>query len=231
MTISADIQKLAPGTIIEVFELDLTSIGGTYFRFHAGKNNLIQDITWQGLVYSAFPVQVSGFEMSGSGTEARPTISVANVTGIVSAALRDFNDLVGAKVTRKRTLSKYLDAVNFPGGVNPSADPQQQFNDEVWFIDRKATENKMMVSFELASPWSVQGVKLPRGQCVANICRWKYRSAECSYAGGPVADASDNPTTILANDSCGKFVRSCKLRFGAYEPLPFGSFPATGLVR
>lgn len=231
MPIQTDIQKLAPGSIVSFFELDLTSLGGTYFRFHAGKNSLGSDVTWQGVVYSAFPVDAQGFETSGNGKFPRPTIAVANVTGIVSAALRDFNDLVGAKVTRKRTLTKYLDAVNFPGGVNLTADPNQHFTDEVYFIDRKASENKLTVTFELASPWDVQGVKLPRRQVIANTCPWRYRSAECSYAGVPVADANDAATNILANDVCGKRLSSCKLRFGTYASLPYGGFPATGLIR
>lgn len=231
MTIAADIQKLEPGTIVELFDLDLTGIGSAaHFRFHAGKNGLINNIVWQGIEYSAFPVEADGFELTGNGQMPRPRISVANVTGIVSAALRDFNDLVGAKVTRKRTLSKYLDAVNFPGGVNPTADPGQEFADEVFFIDRKASENKITVTFELASPWDVQGVKLPRRQCIANTCTWKYRSAECGYAGGPVADKNDNPTANSNLDACGKRLTSCRLRFGTYAELPFGAFPATGLL-
>lgn len=231
MTIQQDIQKLEPGSIIELFELDLTSIGGDYFRFHAGKNKLISNVTWQGLVYSAFPVNADGFELTGNDKLPRPTIAVANVTGIVSAALRDFNDLLGAKVTRKRTLTKYLDAVNFPGSVNPTADPDQHFADEIWYIDRKASENKMVVSFELATPWDVQGSKLPRRQVIANTCTWRYRSAECSFAGGAVADINDVPTTNINLDVCGKRLTSCKLRFGEFAELPYGGFPATGLIR
>ncbi|TCS68254.1 hypothetical protein EDC61_1305, partial [Sulfuritortus calidifontis] len=30
---------------------------------------------------------------------------------------------------------------------------------------------------------------------------------------------------------CGKRLASCKLRFGPYAELPFGGFPAVGLLR
>jgi lambda family phage minor tail protein L len=157
-------------------------------------------------------------------------VRVANITGLVSALARDYNDLVGATLTRKRTFLRYLDAVNFAAG-NPSADPAQAFADEVWFVDRKASENRVLVEFELAASFDLAGVKLPRRQVVQNVCAWRYRSAECSYAGGAVADLNDNPTTDLAADQCGKRLASCKQRFGIYAVLPFGGFPSCGLIR
>ena len=41
-------------------------------------------------------------------------------------------------------------------------------------------------------------------------------------------DVNDNVESSLANDRCGKRVSSCKLRFGANNALPFGSFPSAG---
>jgi lambda family phage minor tail protein L len=72
---------------------------------------------------------------------------------------------------------------------------------------------------------------LPRRQVVQNVCAWRYRSAECGYTGGAVADINDQPTTDPARDQCGKRLASCKLRFGQYAELPFGGFPAAGLIR
>lgn len=231
MTIVSDIQGLTPGAVIDLFEIDLTSLGGAVMRFHPGKNNMIADIIWNGQTYIAFPIQADGFEATGNGKMPRPTIKVANVTGLISAAIRDFDDLIGCQVTRRRTLGEYLDAVNFPGGVNPSADPTQEFPKQVWFVDRKSTESKMVVEFELAASWDVQGVLLPRRQAIANTCGWKYRSADCGYTGGAVADITDTPTANLAQDVCGKRLTSCKLRFGEFAVLPFGAFPSVGLIR
>ena len=156
---------------------------------------------------------------------------MANVTGIISVLARTYQDLVGCKLTRRRTMAKYLDAVNFPGGVNPSADPTAALPDDVYFIDRKASENKVLVEFELAAAFDVAGVQIPRRYVVQNVCPWAYRSGECGYAGTAYFSAADLPVGSLADDSCGKRLSSCKARFGAYAELPFGGFPSAGLTR
>ncbi|UCV26805.1 phage minor tail protein L [Ferribacterium limneticum] len=230
MSITSDVQLLAPGALVDLFEVDLTGIGGGTLFIHPGRNSVNTDIVWNGRTYTAFPVKAEGFEATGNGRMPRPTVRVANVTGLISSLLKDFDDLIGCKITRRRTFAKYLDAVNFPGGVNPTANPLQEFPKEVWYIDRKATETKMMVEFELAASWDVQGVLLPRRQCIANTCTWRYRGPDCGYTGGPVADGRDNPTSEAGLDSCGKRLSSCKLRFGSYAVLPFGAFIAVGII-
>jgi lambda family phage minor tail protein L len=47
---------------------------------------------------------------------------VGNVDGSITALCLSYQDLVGAVLTRHRTLGKYLDAANF-GGTNATADP------------------------------------------------------------------------------------------------------------
>jgi lambda family phage minor tail protein L len=231
MSIASDIQSLDPGAVVDLFEVDLSTVGGGIMYFHPGKSGLIADVVWNGHTYQAFPIQATGFQATGQGKMPRPTIQVANVTGLISTLLRDFDDLIGCKITRRRTMAKYLDAVNFPGGVNPSADHTQEFPPEVWFVDRKSSETKMVVEFELAASWDVQGVLLPRRQAIANTCNWRYRSTDCSYTGGAVADGNDVAATVLANDVCGKRLTSCKLRFGPHAVLPFGAFPSVGTIR
>ena len=229
--IKTDIQKLAPGAIVELFELDLTPFGGDVLRFHAGTNGLIQNVTWQGSVYTAFPVQATGFEFNGQGQAARPRLVVANVVGAITALVLQYQDIVGAKVTRRRTLAKYLDAVNFPGGTNPSADPTAEFPLDVFYVDRKSAETNEIVEFELAPAMDLTGVMLPRRQIIQNICPWGYRSSECGYTGTAYFNANDQSVTTLAQDVCGKRLSSCKLRFGQFGELPYGGFPAAGLLR
>jgi lambda family phage minor tail protein L len=230
MSIQSDIQKPAPGAIVELYVLDATSAGDDIYRFHSGLNELGANVVWQGVSYVAAPVKMEGFELRGSGTAPRPKLSVANIAGVLGAAVRASDDLVGAKVTRKRTFARYLDAVNFAAG-NPIADPNVHFNDDVYYIDRKSSENRVMIEWELVSALDLVGTKLPRRQIIANICSSRYRSAECSYTGGAVADITDVATGSLALDQCGKKLNSCKLRFGANAVLPYGAFPAAGLVR
>lgn len=230
MTIAEDIQKLSPGTIVVMYVLDTTSLGGSVYRFHAGTNELRNSLVWQGNTYSPMPIEASGFEANTQGQLPRPIVKVANITGVLGALVNSLDDLIGCKVTRKRTMSHYLDAVNFTGGLNPTADPNQYYPDEVWFINRKTAENKIFIEFELSSALDVQGIKIPRRQVIQNTCAWKYRSAECSYAGGAVADINDVATSVLANDVCSKRIVGCKLRFGQYATLPYGAWPGAGLL-
>lgn len=229
--ITSEIQKLEPSAIVELFILDASAFGGDVLRFHAGTNGLRQNIVWQGETYTAFPVQASGFDYSGNGQLPRPKLQVANVTGAISLLVLTYDDLLGAKITRKRTLAKYLDGANFTGGTNPTADPTAEFAEDIFLIDRKATETRDYVEFELAAAFDVSGVQLPRRQIIQNVCVWRYRGTECGYTGTTYFDANDASVPSAGQDVCGKRLSSCKVRFGANNPLPFGSFPSAGLTR
>jgi lambda family phage minor tail protein L len=229
--IQADIQQAFAGVIVELFEIDLNSIGiDEHYYFHNGVNELGTDVVFNGIVYTRLPLEAEGFERSGTGQQARPTLRIANIDGLLGALVRSNQDLIKAKLIRRRTFLKYLDAENFSGGVNPTADPNAALDDETYFIDRKATENKLIIEFELVSALDLEGQFLPKRMCVRSNCTWKYRSAECGYAGGPVATKSDEPTSDPLLDDCGKRLDSCRLRFGNGE-LPIGIFPAIALIR
>ena len=227
---TSEIQKLNPSALVELFILDATALGGDVHYFHAGTNQLGNDVVWQGVTYVRYPVEADGFEMRGTGTAPRPNLRASNMGGVLGAEVRAFDDLLGAKVTRKRTFARYLDAVNFPGG-NPTADPNVALNDEVYYVDRKSAEDPAGIEWELSGALDLVGVKLPRRQIIANVCPWKYRGGECNYTGGAVADAYDTPTSDITKDACGKRLTSCKLRFGANNTLRFGGFPAAALIR
>lgn len=231
MTIQQDIANLAPGRIIELFELDATAIGGTLSRLVNGTNELKSSVVWQGNTYTPFPIEASGYEFVGRGQLPRPKVRVANALGTISALVLAYQDLIGAKFTRKRTLVKYLDAVNFAGGVNPTADPDSYLTDDIYFIDRKAEENRVYVEFELTAAFDVTGVQLPRRYVVQNVCPWRYRGSECGYTGTAYFSVLDLPVATLPEDVCGKRLKSCKARFGEFAELPFGGFPAAGLIR
>lgn len=232
-SIYADLSALAPDAIIELFELhyDNTLHGSNdILRWHAGSNaNVTGNIVWNGNDYVRLPVNAEGFEYTNTGTLPRPTLSVANSDGAITALLLGVNlttpgnDLTGAKVKRIRTLKKFLDGES-------AADPYATFPVEEWFIDRKATESRDVVSFELASKLDLSNKELPNRQVVANICQWQYRSSECSYTGSNYFDVNDNSVGSLAQDACGKRLSSCKKRFGENGELPFGSFPGAGLL-
>lgn len=228
----SELHNLEPSAIIELYELDLTSFpGGQILRFHAGTNELRQDLFWAGNTYYRYNIEISGISQSSSGAFPRPSIKVANIMGEISILLMQYGDLIGAKLTRIRTLKKYIDAINFVSGVNPSADPNAKLAYDVFYIERKVNESFDIVEFECVSPLDLSGLKLPRRQIIQNSCPFKYKSSDCGYAGAAMFDKIDMPTADPLKDSCGKKLKSCKLRFGENAELPFGGFPGAGLIR
>lgn len=255
--IAGDFQRPDPSAIIELFELQLyTAIHGVddIYRFHAGTSLVNNgEVVWQGNSYLRLPVEADGFEYSGQGTLPRPKIRCSNINGTITAILLSLpSGLEGAKVTRVRTLAKYLDAANYPvsGDVvlaedldkllleddgkilieplNATEDSSAEFPREIYYVDRKSAENRDVVELELASAFDIAGVRIPKRQCISNICQWVYRSPECSYAGTNYWDADGNVVGSIGLDVCGKRLESCKLRFGQNNELPFGSFPGIG---
>jgi lambda family phage minor tail protein L len=229
-----ELSVLGPNAIIELFELELDNTlhgASTIYYWHNGVNAAVTgNIIFDGNTYVRLPVEATGFDYTSSGSLPRPTLRISNLFSDMTALLllvnatTPGNDLGGAIVRRIRTLKKFLD-----GEAN--ADPNARFPTEIWYVDRKSNENRDLVEFELASKFDLAGVMLPQRQVIANVCQWKYRSAECGYTGSNYWNANDQVVGTLAQDACGKRVDSCKLRFGATAELPFGSFPGAGLVQ
>lgn len=222
ITVVRDIQKLDPGARIELFDLDATVLGGGSIYFHAGTTADRQPLVWKGNTYNPWPIEVNGYEINGRGQLPTPKMRVANIGGVVTALALAYDDLVGATVIRRRTLAKYLDGA-------PGADPTAELPLDVYYVERKISETRLMVEFELASALDVEGVQLPRRQVIANMCSWEYRGPDCGFTGGAVAQANDQPTTVLELDSCSKRLTGCKMRHVGL-PLPYGSFPTAGRV-
>ena len=174
--IVSNLQSTNPSAIIELFSLQLdNNLHGatTVYRFHAGsslKDN--GEIVWAGNSYQRFPIKAEGFAFR-QGQLPRPTLTVSNALGTITAILLSVNtttagnDLTGATVTRIRTLARFLDAVNFPGDINPYGTPDStaEFPQEIYKIDRKSAENREVVQFELASVFDLAGIRAPNRQC------------------------------------------------------------------
>jgi lambda family phage minor tail protein L len=216
----SDLQSVAPSAVIELFQLELNAaqhgVNETYY-FHAGVNaDTAADIVWNGQAYLAFPIEVTDFEYTGTGSLPRPKLRISNIFGTITAIMASLpSGLEGAKVTRIRTLARYIDDVNFPGGTNPygSPDPTAEFPREIYYIDRKAAENRDLIEFELASAFDLVGVRAPKRQCVSNVCQWTYRGPECGYAGNAYFNFNDQPVAAVGQDVCGKRLSSCEARF------------------
>ena len=232
--VGEELNKLAPSAVIELFELDGTSasIGDSAVRrFHAGVNEQISgNLVWAGNAYERYPIEATGFQFEGQGQLPRPQITISNILGLASGLIIEYKDFVGAKVTRIRTLKKYIDAVNFDSGTNPTADPYAEFPREIYIIDRKVIETREQVTWELAASFDVAGVMLPRRQVIQNICPWTYRGEGCGYTGTNYFDINDNPVGSAASVVCSPRLSGCKVRFGQNGLVPYGGVPGVGVI-
>ncbi len=175
----AELQKIAPSSIIELYTLQLiTSIHGsnTIYRFHAGVNESNSNIIWQGNAYLKFPVAAEGFEYTSAGQIPRPKFTVSNVLNTITALMIQVNtvtpgnDLNSSIFTRIRTHARYLDNANFSSGSNPYGTPANiEFPREIFTIDRKLSENRQAVVFELAADFDREGIQLPRRQVTRKL--------------------------------------------------------------
>ena len=187
----AELNKINPSSIIELFELELTvgkhiATGNpqnlpTVYRFHAGANlNSFGEVIFQSNSYQRVAVQTQGFEKKSTGVLTRPTITFSNLGGIVQnpstglvITMSDFlaivnevtphNDLIDAKLTRKMPLASALDNANFSSGTNPFGTPSaDRLRDEIYVIDRKAVENRQIVQFELTAAHDLENRLIPQ---------------------------------------------------------------------
>ena len=181
-----ELNKINPSSVIELFELELT-VGlhiptgnpdnlDTVFRFHAGANiNNFGQIKFGTNLYQRVALKAEGFENTSTGTIPRPTLTFSNLGGITKdttvMTMSDFlnivnkvtpgNDLLNAKVTRLMPLASALHNDNFTGN-NPFGTPStDRLQDRIYYIDRKAIENRQIVQFELVSVLDMQNKKIP----------------------------------------------------------------------
>lgn len=227
-------QSPALGDLVELFELDATSLGGELYRFVPGLNGA-SEAEWQGHVYAAVPVEASGFEWSGQGQLPRPRLRVANVSGVFGAVAISFDDLLGAQIRRIRTFRQFLDNGEAP-------DPEAHYPIDVYRIDRKAAHNKIYLEFELTAALDQEGVYLPRRQVLQGYCSHRYRrwdadagafdysKATCPYTGSTYFTETGAATSSPAFDKCSKKLTGCQARFGK-QPLPTRQFPGVNRVR
>ncbi len=239
--INSEIQKAVPDAVVTMFDLDLRPLGGNVFNFTSavvpdGAAN--QPVLWREIEYLPMPIEASGFEASSSGQFPRPKLTVSNVLGLLKAEMIKYNNLQGAIITRWRTFRKHLD-----DGTDP--DPDVYFPPDVYKIDRKSSENQMMIEFELTTIIDQQGILLPRRQVLRNTCTHVYRvwvpaagdvtghfdysNATCPYADTNYFDENGKTVTDPSLDNPSKQVSTCcKPRF-PNQALPTRAFPGVGV--
>ncbi|AVK37788.1 phage minor tail protein L [Morganella morganii] len=214
------VTQIEQSAMLDLYEVDLSRFGGNVYRFHDGMNGLLKPVIWQGNRYDPYPVQVTGLSMTAQGASARPKMTFANIDGLLTAINNDYDDALGAIVTRRQVMEQYLDAVNFPDGNN-QADPSREAVQK-FVIEQRENSDSDFVTYVLALPTETDNAQIPARVIQADICPWRYRGQDCGYDGPPVADEKDQPTNEPTKDQCSHKYRGCKLRHSSV--LPFGGF-------
>src|SRR5210317_428476 len=120
---------------------------------------------------------------SGGGDYDSEPDTVLNSLGITSN-----EQILGSKVTYRKTLRKntyveisgtkyaYEDRETQQTAISTVPNPKE-FPIGKFIIDRVAGENNLLVQFELASPFDVEGLKIPNRYVIGKFCSWEYRGA------------------------------------------------------
>lgn len=232
--IASDVQQPSLGKLVSLYIIDCTSLGGSVHRFVPATISGVA-VVFNSLTYLPIDVECTGFEYTSKGQLPRPKIKLSNTTNTMFGVVAQYDDLLGAEVTRRRTFEKYLDG-------QPSADPLAKFPDDVYTIERKVGQNKYAIEWELSAYMDFEGKFLPKRQVLRDTCVWRYRvwdsttstfnydDVECPYTSTSVSGMfkkDGTPTTISGEDVCGKRLSDCDLRYGN-DPFPFSGFPGVG---
>ena len=184
------VQKQDPGSeLVSLFELNF---GDTTLYFHPGLDNesnvYFEEPTGDFIIreYQPFPIEMTGVDYSADGATNRPTLTVANVTIFFSDALGGITneDLIGETITVRQTLKTHLSDKTAFDATPPHGSLPIEFPKKKFIIDRVAGENALSVSFEVSSPYDLQGVKIPGRQVIGKYCSWIYQGAANELGGG-----------------------------------------------
>ncbi len=236
-SIRADEQRLDVGTVVSLYTIDASAIGGGVHRFTPGVRTGAP-LAYGGLEYRALPIELAGVDYRTGGQASRPTLTVSRLDEPFVAAALAVDDFRGATLRRVRTLERWLDGA-------PEADPERHWPEERWRIEALERRERERMTWRLASPLDLEGLKLPRRQVLRDPCSWTYRrwdavagawdysEATCPYTGDAYFDAKDRPVSFsppiagARYDRCSRRLSGCRARFPD-DDLPFGGFIGVG---
>jgi lambda family phage minor tail protein L len=220
--------KLDIESLISLFILDLSPIitPAVEYAFCSDQYASGSAVIFQGRTYQPLPIMIDNFNYDIRGNSYNPpspTITMGNVLRTISTLCHAYSDLRGAKLWHKQTFVKYLDGM-------PGANSTLEFNPQIYYVQRKVSEDKIAVVFELATAFTAgMHQTLPARKIIKDRCVWLYRDENCGYTGGAVADVNDNPTSNLALDYCSRTLKGCSYRYP--NEKPFGGFPKADTIR
>ncbi len=224
-------QRLSGESLVSLYTIDATEIGAGVYRITNYTESDGSPIRFGGLEFTPIPLQTEGWELISEGSMPRPVMRVSILSPVFNALIRGYDNGVGAVVMRQRTFARFLDG-------HEDADSTAQFSVDIYRINEKKDESAGVIEWELASFFDVEGAKIPARQILRDTCthtyrRWDgyafdYSKATCPYTASRYYMKNGNATSNPSEDSCGKHLSDCKLRFGMSQPLYTRAFPGVG---
>lgn len=156
--INPELQKLNQESAwVELYTLDASASGGAIYHFCNHLNQSGGNVVFGSTVYNALPIKVSGWNQTQTGTSPKPEVTLSNLSKALLSAVISQGDLVGAKLIRIRTFSKFLaDGASPNGGAYVGPDTM--------VIEQKTHHDRSTIQFQLTSVLDRLGMKLPRRQ-------------------------------------------------------------------
>lgn len=163
-----------------------------------------EDVTFDGQVYTKFPVKHEYIDVNGAGQVGPMKVTVSNVNRFIQAYLEQY-DLRGKQVDIIMIFADKLD------------DPSAKVVDSL-YIDSYAC-NESAVEFSLATKIDVIELPLPSRKYLRTHCGFVFKGSECAYAG--------------AETECNRTLQRCKelsnqVRFGGFPSIPFTNIYVVG---
>lgn len=181
--IATDLRGSSIDNIVTLFILELND--GTKLYFHPGVDGLLNNISmrdyeapYTSRTYVPLPIDLAGVEVTGEGASNRPTLTIANVLSLFRDLLPEFeyDSVIGSRLIARTTLEKYLTS-----GSASSA--PTEFPKVAYIVDRLKAETSSFVTFELASPFELENINLPRRTVVGKYCSWIYKETHDKGSG------------------------------------------------
>jgi len=154
------------------------------------------DVTYQGDVYSKFPLTHENISENTQGEIDHVTVTISNISRLIQGYLESY-DLRGKKVIIRKVWANHLADTN-------------AYTDSIYYIDSYVADESNVV-FTLSSKFDVLDLELPARRYSRNYCSWKFKSVECGYTG--------------VETSCNKTLQRCRelsnqIRFGGFPSIP-----------
>lgn len=228
--IATDAQRLEQDAVVAMFEIDLEKRGDGILRF--SPTSVDGGSVWfNDYEYTPLPIKAEGFSWAGNGPLPRPTLTMSAPDLAFLSLVVNADDLVGCPVRRLRTYRKYLDDGSTP-------DPSAMFPMDHYVIERKVSQKRTLLQFELSAEMDQQGKMIPARQVLRDSCshrfrywangQWNYTGVTCPYSGSAMFKTSGESTNDPTQARCGKRISDCRLHFGERAVLPFYGFPGVG---